>query len=67
MTAEIFWIRIATRFVAFATIGGNPKNISMGSVRSEPPPAKVFIKPAIKPHPSIIISVSASIIFYLSK
>ena len=36
-------------FVPLATAGGNPKKMSTGSVNKEPPPAMVFINPAMKP------------------
>jgi hypothetical protein len=36
-------------FVPFATADGNPKKIKNGSVKREPPPAMVFINPAMKP------------------
>ena len=39
----------AIRFVPFATADGNPKNISIGRVIREPPPAIVLIKPTIIP------------------
>jgi len=37
------------RLVPLATLGGNPKNISAGSVNSDPPPASVLIMPAKNP------------------
>jgi len=40
---------IATRFVAFAMGEGNPNNMRIGSVNVDPPPARVFIKPAATP------------------
>ena len=39
----------ATRLVALATSAGKPSNMSTGSVRLDPPPAIVFIPPAITP------------------
>ena len=38
-----------TRFVPFATFAGRPSRISSGSVSSEPLPASVLMKPAMKP------------------
>lgn len=38
--------KIPTRFVAFATSGGIPMIIKVGSTRFEPPPATVLIAPA---------------------
>ena len=35
--APAFWIRIATRFVPFATVAGRPRKIITGSVSMEPP------------------------------
>ena len=37
--------------VPLATAAGNPIKISTGKVSKEPPPAKVFTTPAIKPAP----------------
>ena len=42
-------IRMAIRLVPLATLGGRPKKISMGKVRSDPPPAKVLITPVTIP------------------
>jgi hypothetical protein len=50
----MFWEKIATRFVALATDGGSPKNIKIGRLRSEPPPAIVLKNPAIRPTAKII-------------
>ena len=38
--------KIPTRFVAFATSGGIPIIINVGSTRFDPPPATVLIAPA---------------------
>ena len=51
-----YWLKksettIAIRFVPFATAGGSPINIKMGSVNKDPPPAMVLIKPAKTPAP----------------
>jgi len=40
---------MAILLVPFATLGGRPKKISMGSVSKEPPPATILMPPAIKP------------------
>jgi len=42
-------IKIPILLVPFATEGGNPKKMSAGSVNKEPPPAMVFMNPAMKP------------------
>ncbi len=42
-------INMATLLVPFATAAGKPRNINRGNVNKEPPPAIVFIKPAINP------------------
>ena len=42
-------INMATLFVPLATAAGKPRNINNGKVNKEPPPAIVFIKPAINP------------------
>jgi len=47
--AEKADINIAIRLVPFATADGNPMKISKGRVNKEPPPAIVFINPAINP------------------
>ncbi|MCK5371947.1 MAG: hypothetical protein KAQ62_25475, partial [Cyclobacteriaceae bacterium] len=52
-TAKTFCEKMATRFVAFATAGGNPKKINMGKLSNEPPPAIVLIIPAANPTPNI--------------
>ena len=41
----------AIRFVPFATAPSSPKNIRVGSVRLDPPPALTLIKPATAPTP----------------
>jgi hypothetical protein len=51
-TAKAFCEKIATLLVALATAGGKPRKISMGKLRSDPPPATVLIEPAIKPVPN---------------
>jgi hypothetical protein len=52
--ANMLWTVIAKRFVPFATVAGRPVKISIGRVRSEPPPARVLINPAITPTAKII-------------
>ena len=47
--APIFWIRMATRFVPLATVGGRPRSIITGNVKREPPPAITFRVPATRP------------------
>jgi len=37
--------------VPFATFAGNPRKMSMGKDKAEPPPASVLINPARKPTP----------------
>ena len=48
-TAATFCSRIPTRLVPLATPGGRPRNIRMGRVRKEPPPAITLSTPAISP------------------
>ncbi len=50
----------ATRFVAFATVGGNPAKMSSGRVRKEPPPAMLLTVPAKTPPTSRTNSVKGS-------
>ena len=52
---KIFCIKIATLFVPFAIFDGKPINIRIGRVNKDPPPATVFIKPAITPQINNII------------
>ena len=48
-------IKRPTRFVPLAILGGKPENIRIGKVKREPPPARVFITPAIKPDIKMMI------------
>jgi len=47
--AEKADINIAILLVPLATAEGKPKKMSNGKVNNDPPPAIVFIKPAINP------------------
>ena len=51
-TATPFWIRTPTRLVPLARVPGRPMSTSSGTVRSEPPPARVFTMPATNPPPA---------------
>jgi len=47
--ATPFWIITPTRLVPLATVPGRPVSTRSGTVRSEPPPARVFTTPAARP------------------
>ena len=62
-TAKIFCITICTLLVPFAMLTGKSIKIRIGSVRKDPPPATVFVKPDTMPQINNIIK-SLHSIFY---
>ena len=54
---------IGRRNVAFATVGGIPKNIIIGRITNDPPLAAEFKKPQITPKMKRLMIINTSHVF----